>query len=308
MITNIEQILNSKYPLLLKQVKTHIDNSEKDFCDKNSQKFGGSLWEHTYNVASIASQLSNLERINPENSVIAALFHDAGKFNDGMYHDDDIREEFYAVEVAKKILNNFQISVKDKNEIYIAIDSLYNESNSEKSLISKIIHDADFLSKLGFLGVTTLFTKNGLRGNNLHKFIKESLSKELSYQYAATFTMQTKSGKDLARKKVDGSLKFYKNLLDELRDSNIAFYKVEEIKLKDFDVLFDMPNNNSNIGDAKIYLVVPEVCENCGSSLKFDFKTEKGIKCQKLISHIGCNKCDSTNEISICIPELVKEL
>ncbi len=308
MNTNIEQILNSKYPLLLKQIKIHIDNSEKDFCDKNSQKFGGSLWEHTYNVASIASQLSKLENIDPVNSVIAALFHDAGKFNDGKYHDDDIREEFYAVEVAKKILINFQITVEDKNEIYLAIDSLYNENNSDKSLTSKIIHDADFLSKLGFLGVTTLFTKNGLRGNNLHKFIKNSLSKELSYQYAATFTMQTKSGKELAKNKVDGSLKFYKNLLDELRDSNIAFYKVEEIKLKDFDEMFDISDKNSNIGEAKIYLVIPEVCEKCGSSQKFDFKTEKGIKCQKLISHIGCSKCDNVNEISICIPELVKSL
>ena len=300
MNNNIETLLNKKYPQLLEQIKSQINNSEKDYCEKNSQSFGGSLWEHTYNVASIASQLSKLESIDPINPVIAALFHDSGKFNDGKYHEDDTREEVYAVEVAKEILNNFQITEEDKEEIYLAIDSLYNENNSEKSLTSKIIHDSDFLSKLGFLGISTLFTKNGIRGNNLHRFIKKSLSKELSYQNAATFTMQTNSGKTIAEKKVKGSLKFFKNLLDELRESNIAFYKIEEIKLKDYEEIFE----NNEIGEAKIYLVIPEICEKCGNSLKFDFKTEKGIKCQKLISHITCNNCDYANEISFCMPEL----
>jgi len=300
MNNNIETLLNNRFPQLIQKIKSHINNSEKVFCEKNSQSFGGSLWEHTYNVASITSQLSKLEGVDPINPVIAALFHDAGKFNDGKYHEDDVREEVYAVEVAKYILDAFLISEVDKEDIYLAIDSLYNENNSEKSLTSKIIHDADFLSKLGFLGITTIFTKNGVRGNNLHRFIKKSLSKELSYQYAATFTMQTNSGKKIADKKVNGSLKFFKNLLDELRDSNIAFYKIEEIKLKDYEDIFQ----NNDIGEAKIYLVIPETCEKCGSSLKFDFESEKGIKCQKLISHITCTNCDYANEISFCMPEL----
>lgn len=301
---NIKKILNKKYPLLFTKIKNHIDNTEKEFCKKDSQTWGGLLWDHTYNVASIAIQLSKKENIDPIIPVIAALFHDSGKFVDGNYHQNEVREEYYAVQVAQKILKEYDnLSEKEKDEIYSAIDSLYNENDSNKNLTSKIIHDADFLSKLGFLGISTLFTKLGTRGINLQGFIEKSLSKELSYQFAAPYTMQTISGRKIAEEKIKGSLEFFNNLLNELKESNIASYKIEEIKLKDYSKLFDKTPKD----EAKIYLVIPQECELCGRELNYRLETYKGVKCQKLNSQIICNECDNIIEISFCIPELFND-
>lgn len=252
------------------------------------------LWEHTMHVASITQQLARAENLDPLIPVIAALFHDAGKFAGGQYHKDKTIEEEESARIAERLLRESGMKSTNIRRILAGLRALYNEK-ARKNTIAAILHDADFLSKFGALGVAGFFTKSTLRGRTLRSSVLGYLSKELTYAACLPLNMRTAAGRKLAAKKAADSLRFFRLLLAELRDARIANLKIRQIKI---------PDPSTRDGFLKIRLVFSPTCPECGGGWNMSWATEKGVKCTKLDIDWNCPQCGKRLETSFCLPEI----
>jgi HD superfamily phosphodiesterase len=288
-----QSLIESRFPGLIADVRKIIQDSENAYAG-GGRSSESHLWEHTEHVTSIAGQLARAERLDPLIPAIAALFHDAGKFAGGQYHPDDRIEEDQSAQIADRLLHRHGIPNSDIRRILAALKTLYKE-NSRKNSIAAVLHDADFLSKFGALGIAAFFTKSVLRGRTLRSSIFGFLSKELTYAACLPMNMRTSAGQQLAAKKSADSLNFFRMLLAELRDAGIADLHVRKIRVPD-PVIKDR--------FLEIRMVASPACPKCNSKWRMEWTTEKGIKCTKLNADWNCSQCGKRLETSFCLPEL----
>jgi HD superfamily phosphodiesterase len=286
-------IVESRFPGLIDKVREVIEKSESkhEGRERSSESF---LWEHTMHTTLIAFQLAQAEGLDPLIPVIAALFHDAGKFAGGHYHSDETAEEEESAKIAKKLLRQFGMKAGEIRKVLAGLKGLYRE-NARKSTVAAIVHDADFLSKFGALGVAGFFIKSTLRRRTLRSTVLSYLSKELTYASCLPLNMHTASGRKLAAKKASDSLKFFRALLSELRDAGIANLRIRRIQI---------PNPKFKDQVLKVQLVVSPTCPKCGRRCNISWTTDKGIKCTKLNVDWSCSKCTERLETSFCLPEI----
>jgi HD superfamily phosphodiesterase len=290
---NSESMIESRFPGLIASVRKIIQDSENAYEGGNGRS-ESQLWEHTVHVASIAYRLACAEGLDPLIPSIAALFHDAGKFAGGQYHKDGTIEEEQSAQIAENVLRRLEMKSADIRRILSGLRALYNEK-SKKNAIAAILHDADFLSKFGALGIAAFFTKSVLRGRALRSSILGFLSKELTYATCLSMNMRTTAGQKLAAKKSADSLKFFRALLAELRDSRIADLKIRKLRI---------PSPSTKGRFLEIHLVVSPACMKCGKNWKLEWTTEKGVKCTKLSVDWNCPQCGERYETSFCLPEV----
>jgi HD superfamily phosphodiesterase len=298
-IKDLEDLISLEYPQLIEQIKQIIEESERKFSrreESEEEALDSFLWEHTLHVAAVAKKIAITEDMDPTDAVIAALFHDSAKFMGGGYHDDEKPEEEGASELAQKILTEACMDPAKIETITEAITALYSESIPANK-ITDVVHDADFLAKFGYLGIANFFTKSVLRGKSLHKTLMSSLSKELTYAAALESNMRTMAGKKMAKKKNAATQSYYRGLLDELREAEIAFFNVKEESLS-------CPDNPDRA--YTLLMAIPEDCPECHSELKMDFESQAETKCQQLTAKIHCVKCRNNYQISFCLPEIAR--
>jgi HD superfamily phosphodiesterase len=286
-------IIESRFPGLIAKVREIIQESERkyDGSGKRSESF---LWEHTTHATSIAFQLAQAENMDPLIPVIAALFHDAGKFAGGRYHTDDTAEEEESARIAGRLLRQFGMKAAEIGKVLSGLKALYKE-NARKNSVAAIIHDADFLSKFGALGIAEFFIKSALRRRTLQSTVLGYLSKELTYASCLPLNMHTAAGRKLASKKASDSLKFFRALLSELRDAGIADLKIRQL-------LIPYPAGENQL--LKVQLVVSPQCPRCAGGWTVTWTTEKGVKCRKLNIDCACSECSERLETSFCLPEI----
>jgi HD superfamily phosphodiesterase len=286
-------VVESRFPGLTDKVREVIEKSERkhEGGDGSSESF---LWEHTMHATLIALQLAEAEGMDPLIPAVAALFHDAGKFAGGKYHSDETAEEEESAKIAKQLLNQCGMKSADIRKVVSGLRALYGE-NARKNSIAAILHDADFLSKFGALGVAGFFIKSALRRRTLRSTVLGYLSKELTYASCLPLNMHTASGRKLATKKASDSLKFFRALLSELRDARIANLRIRQIQI---------PHPKIKNQVLKVQLVVSPTCPKCGSKCRIAWTTDKGIKCRKLNVDWACAKCSERLETSFCLPEI----
>jgi HD superfamily phosphodiesterase len=290
---NPNSIIEARFPGLINKIRETIQELEWAYEGKGKHT-ESMLWEHTQHVAAISYQLARAEHIDPLLPTIAALFHDAGKFAEGKYHKDETIEEEESAHIAERILPGFGMKSSGIRQILAGLKALYNEK-AHKNRIAAILHDADFLSKFGALGVAAFFTKSVLRGRTLQSSLLGYLSKELTYGSSLPMNMHTAAGKKLAVKKAADSLKFFRSLLAELRESGIANLQIGHMQI---------PSPAHNNRFLKIQLVNYPLCPKCGSKWRKEWTTEKGVKCIKLMTEWICTQCGERQETSFCLPEI----
>jgi len=288
------EAVSARYPGLLEKIQSLIVDAERAFAGNAPESDGSFLWEHTVHVAGLAFKLAEAEKRDPIPVAIAALFHDAGKFAGGRYHEGDVAEEARAAGLAEALLPKVRMTAVERKVIIAALLALYDERSSANA-IADIVHDADFLSKFGYLGVAAFFTKAALRGRPLRDTVVQSLSKELTYAACLPLNMRTKSARTFAERKAADSSAFYRALLKELRD-------VHDLR---FDVLERRIPAPGHLGESlSIRIVLPRTCEACGGRWRVESETARGLKCEKLEARAVCRGCGTTHEISFCLPEL----
>jgi uncharacterized protein len=294
---DLEILISPKYPSLIERIEELIEDSERKFSedkDTKGEDVDSFLWEHTIHVATIAKKIALDEGVSTIDAVITAFFHDSGKFLGGHYHADETPEEERAAQLAVEILSEEGMEKENTEVIASSLKALYNE-NQQPSRITDVVHDADFLAKFGYLGVANFFVKSALRGKNLYRTIMSSLSKELTYAWALEPNMRTATGKKMAKKKSVATLDYYSELLGELREAGIAFFKI-------IDEPFPCPKNPKK--SLTLRMVIPEDCPECQGELSMDFLSQAKTKCEELIAHIQCKNCPNHYRISFCLPEI----
>ncbi len=284
--------IESRFPGLQDRVRKIIQDSERIFegGQGRSESF---LWEHTLHVASIADRLAQAEHMDPLIPVVAALFHDAGKFAGGSYHSEDTIEEEESARIAEHLLRESGMRAADIRRVLAGLKALYNES-LRKNRVAAILHDADFLSKFGAMGVASFFTKSTLRGRTLRSSVLGHLSKELTYAACLPWNMHTEAGRKLASQKSKDSIRFFRSLLAELREARIADLEIRR---------FRIPCPAPGIRPVVIQAVASRVCPECGNAWDMAWSTEKGVKCNKLTVDWRCSSCGEQLETSFCLPE-----
>jgi HD superfamily phosphodiesterase/predicted RNA-binding Zn-ribbon protein involved in translation (DUF1610 family) len=290
----LKKIVQVALPDLLPALKKLIVLSERNFIREPKDQPDSFLWEHTLQAAAVARQISLAENKDPLAPVLAALFHDAGKFASAGYHRDDIPEEIKAADLAEDLLKKSGIKESLLREVIKGLKALYNDT-AARSKTADIVHDADFLVKSGCLGVASFFTKETLRGNSMVHALSQSLSKELTYAVALVENMRTRSGKAIAKLKKEKSLSFYTDLIRELKDHGIARFEIRQLK-------FPCPWNPEKF--LNIHLALHETCPECGGNWTIDLDQSRGVKCEKLTALVQCQNCRWTEKIAFCLPEI----
>ncbi|MBN1569151.1 MAG: HD domain-containing protein [Acidobacteria bacterium] len=290
---NTFEVIGSRFPGLMDEIRKTIQDSEKAY-DRVGSRSDSFLWEHTMHVASIADRLAQSERVDPVLSVAAALFHDAGKFVGGQYHEEGTIEEEESARIAERLLRQHGMKEADIRKVLSGLRALYNE-NIRKNRIAAILHDADFLSKFGAMGVASFFAKSTLRGRTLRSTVLGHLSKELTYAACLPLSMHTATGKKMAGQKAKDTLRFFHSLLSELREAQVADLEIRRLRIS---------NPASGHRLLAIHLVVSPACPECGKGWSMKWATEKGIKCNKLNVDWNCSHCGEQIETSFCLPEI----
>jgi len=285
--------LTARYPGLVERIRKLVEESEEAFSGRRDQS-PGFLWEHTVLVASLAFRLAKTERQDPELAVLTGLFHDAGKFVGGRYHRRASPEEVEAARRARQVLEDMDVPMSAVGHVVRALHSLYT-TRGRRNELADIVHDADFLSKFGLLGVANFFVKSTLRGRNLEASIINYLSKELTYASALAANMRTESARKLAAKKSAETLRFYRAFLAELKSAHRLDFRVKTA---------DVRRGQKRPGRIRILYVTPAACASCGGRWEADFRTEAGLKCEKLEAAVRCGGCGAKHVISFCLPEI----
>jgi len=286
--------ISELYPGLIEKAKGTIEASEKEYEQRTSGIAGSFLWEHTLHVASLAYELALDEGLDPVLPSLAALFHDAGKFAGGVYHKGRRPEEEDSAALAGAVLVKTGVPRAAIAKVCKAIRALYDEK-TRRDPIAGLVHDADFLSKFGYLGIAGFFIKSTLRGRNLNGAIMNSLSKELTYASALPSNMRTGAGRRAAVRKARDTQRFFRALLRELKETHGAEYRLRQARVF-------RPGDGEKMTEVR--LVVPAKCESCGGKWGRELAVEKGIKCLTLNALLRCSGCGDNYTISFCLPEV----
>jgi uncharacterized protein len=207
----------------------------------------------------------------------------------------DVRRSYsFSAALAGTVLGQAGALRADIAKVRKAIRALYDGA-TRRDLIADLVHDADFLSKFGYLGIANFFIKSTLRGRNLNGAIMNSLSKELTYASALPSNMRTGAGRRAAVKKARDTQRFFRELLRELKDTHGVEYRLRKARVA---------HPGSAETGTEVRLVIPATCASCGGTWRRELAVEKGVKCLTLNALLRCSGCGDSYTISFCLPEV----
>jgi HD superfamily phosphodiesterase len=299
-------VVEERFPGLVGRVMGLIERAERAHDRKTRARRSGFLREHTTHVASFALRIARLEGVDPLPAVLAALFHDAGKFGRGRYHAGRTPEETASAAVARATLRRFGAHAGMVREVGAGLEALYHEETASRPLAA-IIHDADFLAKSGTLGVAHFFVKSALRGRTLSDAVLSSLGKELTYASVLPLNMRTDAGRRLARTRRRETISFFRRFLVELNEAAPPGFRLATLRIGMKTAGPPRPIGKPVRKSPKLVrvrLVVPTACARCGGAWRFEHRVERGVKCRELVAVVRCARCENAFETSFCLPEI----
>jgi len=296
---HVRNLLEARQPGLYARIEKTLVEAEARYNDLAGQAPSEFLLEHTRRTAAIAHKIASMEGVDPFLAVLVALYHDAGKFHEGAYHQDRLPEEEHAALMAQKMLTEFGLERGVIESVTEALRALYDERLACKGP-SRIVQDADRLDKLGALGVGAFFTKAALRGRGLVDALVQTLSRELTYAQAAPRSMLTASGKQLAIEQAPRTLAFFDNLLEQIESWGIASFECHTIVLdEDFRT-----RDGATVRGMEVSIAMLRVCPDCEGALALTHRRAQGLKCERFTARFQCAHCSYTSETSLCLPLL----
>jgi uncharacterized protein len=296
-MNDVRNVLEARFPGLHARIEQTLVDAEARYCRRTNQAPSEFLLEHTRRTAAIAHKISRMEGVDAFLPVLVALYHDAGKFHEGEYHQDDIPEEEHAAVLAARMLGEFGVESGDIAAVLDALRALYNDTLPCVGAC-RIVQDADRLDKLGTLGIGAFFTKAALRGRGLVDALVQTASRELTYALAAPRSMFTATGKTLAGDQAAKTIAFFGALLDDLESWGIAAFERRTIVLEeDFRTRDGAP-----LQRMEVTIVMPRACPDCAAALGLTHHRGRGVKCEKLTARFACSDCGYGRETSFCLP------
>jgi len=298
-MNDLRNVLEARVSGLHADIEEHLIEAEAQYNTRAGQVPAEFLLEHTRRVAAIACKISWMEGVDAFLPVLVALFHDAGKFHDGEYHQDGIAEEEHAALLAEKMLTGFRLERNDIESVTQALRALYDERLPCLGPC-RIVQDADRLDKLGALGVGAFFTKAALRGRGMVDALTQTLSRELTYAMAAPRSMFTATGRKLAAEQAPKTIAFFDQLLEQLDSWGIAAFERHSVVLdEDFRT-----RDGALARGIEVTVAMPSACPECQGKLGLTHGREQGLKCERFIAYFNCSQCSYRGGTSLCLPVL----
>ena len=298
-MNEVRKLLESRFPGLHARIERTLIEAEARYNRKTKQAPSEFLLEHTQRTAAIAHNIAAMERVDAFLPVLVALYHDAGKFHGGEYHQDDVPEEEHAAILAGAMLAEYGVERADIEAVCAALRALYDDRLTSLEPC-RIVQDADRLDKLGALGVGAFFTKATLRGRGLVDALVHTLSRELSYALAAPHSMLTETGKKLAGEQTAKTVAFFDELLHDLERWGIAAFERRSLLVEgDF-----RGRDGDRVQKVQVTIVMPRACPDCEAPIGLTHRSERGLKCDMLKARFACEACDYARDISFCLPVL----
>ena len=295
----VRDTLETRFPGLYACIERMLVEAETRYNLQTKQAPSEFLLEHARRTAAIAHQISKMEAVDSFLPVLVALYHDAGKFHEGAYHQDGVPEEEHAAVLAERMLAEFGVVRGDIEAVLEALRALYDDRLPCLGAC-RIVQDADRLDKLGALGVGAFFTKATLRGRGLIDALVSTLSRELTYALAAPHSMFTETGKTLAAVQAAKTIAFFDDLLQDLERWGIASFERRALVLEeDFRT-----RDGASVQRMEVTIVMPRACPDCEAPLELTHRRERGLKCEKLTARFACAGCSYARETSFCLPVL----
>ena len=296
-MNEVRKLLQSRFPGLHARIEQTLVDAEAHYNRQSKQAPSEFLLEHALRTAAIAQKLATREGVDAFLPVLVALYHDAGKFHDGAYHQDGVPEEEHAAILAGSMLTEYGMARADIEAVVEALRALYDDRLACVGAC-RIVQDADRLDKLGALGVAAFFTKATLRGRGLVDALVQSLSRELTYALAAPRSMFTESGRMLAREQAAKTIAYFDDLLSDLEYCGIAAFERRNLLLQgDFRT-----RDGACVAKMQVTIVMPRACPDCEAPIELAHRRERGVKCEMLKARFACLACDYAREISFCLP------
>ena len=241
---------------------------------------------HLGRVAARAARLAVREGVDPLRAELAGLFHDAGKFRSGRYHEGDEPEEERSVAVLRALAVEHGLAAEVVADVAHAILQLYRDE-PEHTPLSRVLFDADNLDKLGPLGVANHFVKSGLRGEGVSTGAVVRLTVELAYARYAPRALLTAAGRALAGRRSAQTAAFVRELVAALHEDGVLEARIEPFR----------------VADLELDVVVPSLC-GCGVGTATRAWTEKGAKCSEVHLEVACPGCGVAHRLRFCRPRL----
>jgi len=120
-------------------------------------KLGLHGWPHVKRVQRACIQLSKaMKNVNPEVLDLAALLHDIGKYLEK--GSDALDHGGISADMAEEFLSSMGFGESRVKAVCHAI-RVHTHGEEPRSIEAKVLHDADFLDKMGAVGVATVFIK-----------------------------------------------------------------------------------------------------------------------------------------------------
>jgi len=138
-----------------------MNAAERDKVERYAReqmtKLGLHGWPHVKRVQRLCIGLSrHMKGVDLEVVELAALLHDVGKFvekeNNALDHGK------VSAEVADEFLRSMEFDEGKVEAVCHAI-RVHTHGEEPRSVEAKLLHDADFLDKMGAVGVATVFVK-----------------------------------------------------------------------------------------------------------------------------------------------------
>ncbi len=291
--------LEARHPGLYASIEMMLVEAEARYNRQSGQAPSEFLLEHTRRTAAIAHKLAAMEAVDSFLPTLVALYHDAGKFHEGAYHQDRIPEEEHAALLAQQMLNEFGLELRTIDSVTTALRALYDESLPCIGP-ARIVQDADRLEKLGALGVSAFFTKAALRRRGLVDALVQTLSRELTYARAAPRSMLTASGKKLAVEQAPRTIAFFDNLLEQLESWGITSFECHTVVLDE-----DFRTRDGAVARGmEVTIAMPRACPDCDGALALTHRREQDLKCERFTARFQCGHCSYASESSLCLPLL----
>jgi putative nucleotidyltransferase with HDIG domain len=296
-MNDVRNMLEAHFSGLHARIEKMLVEAEARYNRQANQPPSEFLLEHTRRTAAIAHKISGMEGVDSFLPVLVALFHDAGKFHEGGYHQDDVPEEEHAAVLAERMLAECGVERGAIEAVLEALRALYDDRLPCVGPC-RIVQDADRLDKLGSLGVGAFFTKAALRGRGLVDALAHTLSRELTYALAAPRSMFTETGRKLAREQAAKTIAFFDDLLGDLESWGIAAFERRTIVLEeDFRT-----RDGASMQRMDVTIVMPRACPDCEAALRLTHRRSRGVKCEKLTARFACVGCGYARETSFCLP------
>lgn len=296
-MNEVRRILEARFPGLHARIEQSLIDSEEWYNQNHGQAPSQFLREHSQHTAAIAHQLALREEVDPLLPVLVALFHDAGKFNGGEYHQDAVPEEEHAAVLAGDMLERCGMDKADIETVQQALRALYDD-RLPCTGACRIVQDADRLDKLGALGVGAFFTKATLRGRGLVDALVQTLGRELTYALAAPRSMLTQAGQRMAREQSAKTVAFFDGLLQDLVTCGIAALERRTLAVAgDFRT-----RDGARVARMEVTVVTPRACPDCDAPIDIAHRVERGVKCETLKARFACRSCAWARDNSFCLP------